>query len=347
MKMSARVLSLSLVLLAASGCGGDGGAGIDATPEAAPDAQAASTVTPEAGVDTAPQEAEVQAEAFDPAQLPLSEVPLGDFPYITLPAGYSADGRVDQSKDFARFPFWVDGREHWVEGRFHEFNFAADEGKTFSRLEVQRNLESLVRQLGGRKVSEGDIPYETVKSWGDEIITGFSGGLGDVYNNPAATYVVRHASGNIWIHLVADTSQAWIVLGQEEGFEATASLMPASEIDDALEREGNVALEVNFATDSAVILEDSMPQVDAVVQLFAMRPGLRLAINGHTDNSGSSSHNMALSKARAEAVVDALASRGVERSRMEAEGFGDTRPVADNASEEGRARNRRVELVKL
>lgn len=75
-------------------------------------------------------------------------------------------------------------------------------------------------------------------------------------------------------------------------------------------------------------------------------PALRLSVNGHTDNRGDAAHNQALSEGRARAVVSALTGQGIEAARLTAQGFGDTQPVADNSSDEGRARNRRVELVK-
>lgn len=345
MKVLARAVSLSIVLAAATGCGRESGDAVSGDVATGPVADAGDT-GPGPRDDAAAPGASPEPAAWDPAQLPVSTVPLGQFPYITVPDGYSTDSRVDRGKAFARFPFWVDGREHWVEGRFHEFNFDAEDDGSFSRLEVQRNLDAIVREMGGSKVSEAKIPEATVKGWGEEIIAGF-GGLGDVYNNAAATYVVRRDDGNIWIHFVADTAQAWIVVGQEEGFEATAALMPPSEISDSLERDGRVALEVNFATDSATILDASMHQIDAVVTLLETRPELRLSINGHTDSSGGAERNMTLSRARAEAVVEAVVSQGVDRTRLVAQGFGDTRPVADNADEGGRARNRRVELVRI
>jgi len=71
-----------------------------------------------------------------------------------------------------------------------------------------------------------------------------------------------------------------------------------------------------------------------------------LRVEGHTDNQGSAAANQALSEKRAQAVVAWLTSHGVAAARLTAKGFGQTKPVADNAAEEGRAKNRRVELAK-
>lgn len=75
-------------------------------------------------------------------------------------------------------------------------------------------------------------------------------------------------------------------------------------------------------------------------------PALSVIVGGHTDNVGAPEANQKLSEERARAVVAALVQRGIAASRLEARGFGQTAPIADNRTEDGRAKNRRVELVK-
>ena len=75
-------------------------------------------------------------------------------------------------------------------------------------------------------------------------------------------------------------------------------------------------------------------------------PDLRLAVQGHTGNISTPTHNQQLSQARATAVVAALAAKSIAPSRLQAAGFGQSKPLADNATEAGRIQNRRVELVK-
>ena len=70
-----------------------------------------------------------------------------------------------------------------------------------------------------------------------------------------------------------------------------------------------------------------------------------MAVQGHTDNTSTPTHNQTLSEARARAVVTALAAQGIAQARLPAAGFGQTQPLASNATEAGRAQNRRVELV--
>lgn len=107
-----------------------------------------------------------------------------------------------------------------------------------------------------------------------------------------------------------------------------------------------MALYVNFDTDKATIRPESAPTVAEVVTLLRQNPALRLAVQGHTDNAGTAAHNQRLSEARAQSVVAALTAAGIGAARLQAAGFGQTQPLADNATEAGRAQNRRVELVK-
>jgi outer membrane protein OmpA-like peptidoglycan-associated protein len=112
--------------------------------------------------------------------------------------------------------------------------------------------------------------------------------------------------------------------------------------------EGKVALYgVFFDTDSAVVKPESKDQLDQVAALLAAEPDLRVYVTGHTDSTGGFEHNMRLSADRAAAVVAALVGTyGVDPVRLASAGLGPTSPVASNDTEEGKAKNRRVELVR-
>jgi outer membrane protein OmpA-like peptidoglycan-associated protein len=101
---------------------------------------------------------------------------------------------------------------------------------------------------------------------------------------------------------------------------------------------------VKFATGSAVLDPEARAALDRTLE--CLKEG-RYEINGHTDSVGNSAANQRLSEARANAVVDYLRAKGVDAKRMIAVGFGDTRPIADNATAEGRARNRRITIVRV
>jgi OOP family OmpA-OmpF porin len=102
---------------------------------------------------------------------------------------------------------------------------------------------------------------------------------------------------------------------------------------------------VNFAVGSSEIPASALPYVDAAARALAALPtDARVLISGHTDSLGAQDANLALSAQRAAAMRDALAKRGVAASRLAVEGVGDRRPIATNATEEGRFRNRRIEF---
>jgi outer membrane protein OmpA-like peptidoglycan-associated protein/tetratricopeptide (TPR) repeat protein len=112
--------------------------------------------------------------------------------------------------------------------------------------------------------------------------------------------------------------------------------------------EANAAIvlkNIFFETNKFDIKPESGAELNEVVQLMKDNPTLRIQINGHTDNSGKPADNMALSENRAKAVTGYLIGKGIAPARLSSKGFGDTRPVADNATPEGRARNRRTELT--
>jgi outer membrane protein OmpA-like peptidoglycan-associated protein len=99
-----------------------------------------------------------------------------------------------------------------------------------------------------------------------------------------------------------------------------------------------------FAYDDAALLEESHAELDRLVKLIQDNPKLEIAIGGHTDDQGSDDYNLSLSQRRVESVVAYLNSAGISANRFTAQGYGESQPLADNTTEEGRAQNRRVEF---
>jgi outer membrane protein OmpA-like peptidoglycan-associated protein len=100
-----------------------------------------------------------------------------------------------------------------------------------------------------------------------------------------------------------------------------------------------------FENNKATINPDFYTNLDEIARILEQTPGLKIEVQGHADNVGSDEYNLPLSQSRAGAVVAYLVRKGVDRSRLKAVGYGFSRPVASNATEAGRALNRRVELV--
>jgi len=114
----------------------------------------------------------------------------------------------------------------------------------------------------------------------------------------------------------------------------------------ALTNSGRMALYINFDTGQATIKPESEKTIDEIASLLRDNPELQLSIEGHTDNVGSPASNKALSIERAQTVMAAVVEKGIDASRLTAVGWGQEKPIAPNRSEEGRAKNRRVEIVK-
>ncbi len=104
---------------------------------------------------------------------------------------------------------------------------------------------------------------------------------------------------------------------------------------------------INFDVDKATIKPESMGTLNMIVQVLKDNPDLKFEVDGHTDNSGNAAHNLQLSQQRADAVKAQLIAMGVAATRLSTKGFGDTKPISDNATPEGKANNRRVEFVKI
>lgn len=106
-------------------------------------------------------------------------------------------------------------------------------------------------------------------------------------------------------------------------------------------------IKVEFPFDSVEIRQEYMAEITELADYLKQHPDLQLTIEGHTDSVGSDVYNQYLSEGRAKAVADSLVESGVETERLNAIGFGESRPIADNDTTEGRSRNRRVEAVSV
>ena len=133
----------------------------------------------------------------------------------------------------------------------------------------------------------------------------------------------------------------------QNGATDAGKLLNAAELAKGLD-EGPVALySILFAGGTATLKPESSPQLAAIGDLLKTASTLKLEIQGHTDNAGGRPANQTLSRARAAAVRDYLIKTfAIEPARLTAVGYADTKPIASNRTEQGRAKNRRIGLVK-
>lgn len=283
---------------------------------------------------------------FSIDSVPLSNAPLGKFPYFGLPPKY-APQNTPKPSGFGHFLFWTGKAFQDVEGQTYMVTIITPDSGDFRSYELQKNMHELFQQAGAIKVSEAKIPQAALDAMPQPVVQDLLMGLGDIWNNPVETWVIRRPSDIIWIHYTTSTAQASLAIVQTKPFVATAALIPADELKADLDKTGKAIIHVNFASDAATILPTSKAQMDAIAALLKSDPSLKLAINGYTDDSGSDAHNMTLSNDRAKAVKTALLAAGTTSDRLQAKGYGRTNPVSNNTDEAGKAANRRVELVKL
>jgi OOP family OmpA-OmpF porin len=104
---------------------------------------------------------------------------------------------------------------------------------------------------------------------------------------------------------------------------------------------------VNFESDKATLLPESLVILDSVAASLTDWPEVRVEIGGHTDSTNTDAHNMALSDRRAEAVREYLIQKGIDASRLRAKGYGEKSHITENKTQQGRAKNRRVELTRI
>ena len=106
----------------------------------------------------------------------------------------------------------------------------------------------------------------------------------------------------------------------------------------------NAIQNIEFENNKSIIRKNSLPILQKVIDVLKEYPEISIEIGGHTDSRGNAKHNLLLSKKRAEAVMTFLSKNGIDKSRLKAKGYGITKPIADNTTEEGRKKNRRVEF---
>ena len=115
---------------------------------------------------------------------------------------------------------------------------------------------------------------------------------------------------------------------------------------EALLKDGFATLYIDFDTNKADVKPGSQPQIRQMAALLKSQPTLEVSIEGHIDSQGTHAANKTLSLNRAKSVVALITAEGIKAERMEALGWGQEKPVADNRTEEGRAKNRRVEIIR-
>ena len=248
--------------------------------------------------------------------------PAKDHPGVPRFPGFLMNSGT--ATDFNGFDFQIspEGATKRVEGRSWEFEYTLKDGARHpSALEIARNYANQFTKNGGKVVYQSPDATES-------------------------TMMMPLGGGERWFHL--QTNGDSIIMSIIETAPMVQKVeFSADEMAAQVAATGKIVLHgILFDTGKTDITAASAPVLDEVAVLMKTNAGLKFRIDGHTDNVGATAANLALSKGRAASVKSALVARGVDAARLTTDGLGDTKPVADNATEDGRRQNRRVELVK-
>jgi OOP family OmpA-OmpF porin len=256
---------------------------------------------------------------FSFAQNPDDAENCKDSPVITRMPGSKINSCENKEYEQASFPLKPDAdgnsQEKKIEGEYHTWDYRNRDG--MSEIQVYRNIETALKRAGF-----------TI----------------DFGNEPEG--ITAH-KGKTWYYLdnKGDFYYQTIVTGKKMEQEIIAD---ASALGDEIKKSGHVAVYgINFDTGKATIQPSSESVLNEIVKLLQDDPSLKLRVEGHTDNVGAAAANQSLSEKRAQAVVAWLTGHGIAADRLTAKGFGASKPVAENTTDEGRAKNRRVELAKM
>ncbi len=337
-----------------------------ADPDIAPTSQTAAAAAPAPATSAAPTPAPAAAPAPSTAQPGATAIadldkiapvtkPLPPFPFIDYPPHLHKALQYTDESDFDQLAVVVGDQLHMVEGRFRAIRFSLTDGK-ISEFQAKRDYTKAALDMGGVKVNtvlpKSDAFYaanglDGKSEEADKVRYDLNKKTKYASNHTYDAYFLPTATGRKWLVLMISDSDVRVLSIEEKTTGSSVNLVAAAAIKSELDSKGHIALYINFDTDKAVLRTEGKAAVDEISALMKQEGTLKLAIEGHTDNVGEAKRNVALSRERAQAVVDALVKDGIGRERLSAAGHGAAKPVADNGSDEGRAKNRRVELVKL
>jgi outer membrane protein OmpA-like peptidoglycan-associated protein len=228
---------------------------------------------------------------------------------------------------FDKYEFPVsDGKKKSVEGHYIYVNYYLnDNAQTPSGLQIARNYTNAIKKIGGKLIYEFD-----------------DGGTQNSIVN-----LVKDKM-EIWAHIMAAGNGMYTISIIEKEAMNQDVAADANTMASAIKETGKVAVYgIYFDTGKSILKPESLSTLQEIAKLLKADPALKLYVVGHTDNVGGFDANIKLSMDRAAAVINALVTQhSVTAARLKAFGDGPTAPVASNEKEEGRALNRRVELVK-
>jgi outer membrane protein OmpA-like peptidoglycan-associated protein len=245
-----------------------------------------------------------------------------DHPLLTrMPDFFISDYRYNEFDshkfiDQAKKPVVVEGQKYYI--RYSLKKGAQSPGE----LKIRRNIQEALKKIGGKVLFDDNF-------------------------NRVSTIVLQKDGRETWVEVRSLEKAYWLNIVQKEAMKQEV-VADAAAMSSDINATGHVSIYgIYFDTGKSDIKPESEPALAEITKLLKTSSGLKLYVVGHTDNTGSIDSNMKLSKDRADAVVKALTGKhGIASARLKPYGVASLSPVASNDSEDGKAKNRRVELVK-
>jgi len=230
-----------------------------------------------------------------------------------------------------------------VEGKIMVFQYALKEdAKPASGLQVMRNFQAASKQNGGVILGEYQGWCTAEYTYNGDINNGEIP-IGNGCTNWSTTFKFTNNDKEIWVYQQYSDEGYELVIAEKEVMKQD---IQANEMFDKINIGEALILYINFETGKSSIKTESQNILDELFQMLNDNPDLKIVIEGHTDNVGNSVSNKTLSEQRSSSVKSALVSKGISADRIKSIGYGQDKPIADNSSEEGKSKNRRVEIKK-
>jgi len=220
-----------------------------------------------------------------------------------------------------RDEFFVKKGKFW-DLHYHKAAADGSDDRSFSKIEITDNYVAAVKEAGGTIYRDyaGELQFS----------------------------ITRPDGGISYARLMAGDGRYRLQIIDEKPLERNLEFTSADDMFSGIEADGFVAVYgIHFDTDKADLKVGASKILEEVVKLLKAHPDLKVEIQGHTDSTGSDEHNLDLSRRRAETVKGYLELYGIAADRLRTTGLGESKPVGDNATDEGRALNRRVELHRI
>lgn len=286
---------------------------------------------------------------FDINKIPVSKQEIGTFPYLSSPEGYVYNNEKSKNYEEKYFCF-NDSLVTKIGGKyfFSKILKKEDNKNEYEKSFVIKSYENAIKKLGGIQIYEGVYNKKAQDLISKENPASFED-LNNDLSRKNIQFVLKVASGNIWFELsIHDRdNEIFFTVIQEEGFKQTISILKADEIKNQLDKTGKAILYINFDTYKATLKDDGNTAVSEIAKVMQNDINLKVSIEGHTDNTGDASHNKILSTERANTVFKKLVALKIDAKRLKSIGYGAQKPLIANDTEENKAKNRRVEIVKI